>query len=378
VTVVVNGGSATAGNFTLVARDATASSTIYSGAGSASALYLSFVQGDAYVITEATTSNSANYTVTASAACSGIVPTVAVSCTFTNAYVAPPVTVTAPVAPAPVAPVSPPKLLWGAYVGDIDATPSLVASFDSLTNASSDIIATFVDLGSGDFPSAEKSVVGAKGKTLLMFLEPQYSLAQINSGAYDSILQQYAAAASAYGYPIILAPFDEFNLNETVWGYSVGGNTPAQFIKAWQHVHSFFVNDPNVKFALVYNNVPEPADSANTYSAYYPGSAYVDYVGVDGFNFNATTASALSFNQVFDPIMPYLESLDKPILFASVGSVDYAQKPQWITNGLGTYVKQYPNVAGWVYFNYDDTSAGQDWRVDTSSSSLVAFKAIIP
>lgn len=281
--------------------------------------------------------------------------------------------------PTPPAPTSTPtsKLIWGAYVGDIDSTPSLVSTFGALVGKSPNIVATFVDLASGDFPSSEKAVVGDQGKTLLIFLEPAYSFDQLNSGAYDSVLQQYATAAASYGDPIILAPFDEFNLNENAWGYGVGGNTPAKFIQAWQHIHGFFANVPNVKFALVYNNVGVPATTANGYAAYYPGNAYVDYVAADGFNFGTTSASAQTFAQVFNPIMPTLVSFNKPILLASLGSLEFPGKAQWMTD-LGSYVKQYPAIAGWVYFNYNDTAAKQDWRVNTDAASLAAFQAILP
>lgn len=273
--------------------------------------------------------------------------------------------------------VTPPKLMWGAFLGDIIKDPSLVPAFDAEVNASSDIVAVFTDLSPGNFPMSVKTSVGAQGKTLLLFLEPQYSLDQLNSGAYDSLLQQDASASLAYGYPIILAPLDEFNLNEGAWGYSVSGNTPTKFIRAWQHIHSFFANVPNVKFVLTYNNQNIPDDGTNTYAAYYPGDAYVDYVGVDGFNFGTSTVDSEDFNQLFDPIMPTLESFKKPILLSSIGSLEFPEKAHWITYGLDSYIKQYPDIAGWVYFDYNDITLDRNWTIDTDTSSVAAFEAVL-
>jgi hypothetical protein len=291
-----------------------------------------------------------------------------------------------PTTPLPIAPSSSvntasdtaPKMFWGVLLGGLEDDPSLVPTFESLVGTSPDVLVTFTDLAPGDFPSGDKSIVGARGKTLLLFLEPRYRLSDIASGAQDDILKQYAAAAGTYGYPIILAPFDEFNLNESAWGYGVDGNTPQEFIEAWRHIHDIFSADKNVSFALVYNNVSIPADATNTYAAYYPGDAYVDYIGVDGFNFSTSSATAQNFSQLFDQIMPAVESFHKPIIFSSIGSLEYPGKAAWITDGLGIYIEKYPNVAGWVYFDYNDTASGENWTIDTDPAAIAAFKNVIP
>jgi len=195
----------------------------------------------------------------------------------------------------------------------------------------------------------------------------------INSGSEDGYITQFAAAAKSYGYPIILIPFDEMNLNENAWGYGANGNTAASFVTAWKHIHDIFasVGATNVKFAIDYNNVPVPNTSGNQFADYYPGSGYVDYVAVDGFNFGNPWQT---FGQTFDSAITQLNTYNKPIYILSTGTVPGAQKPAWITD-MGTHIKTYSNVVGWVWFN---SNSDQDWLVNTDTASLTAFKSIVP
>ena len=233
----------------------------------------------------------------------------------------------------------------------------------------------FVGWGSSDgpFPSEYGSTVRDKGKTLVIFWE-QYgtTLDAINAGQFDTYMQQFATAAKTYGGPVILAPLHEMNGNWDPWDGTVGSNTPAKVIAAWKRIHDAFVNVPNVKFAWDVNNESVPDTAANAIGAYYPGDAYVDYVGVDGFNFSNPWQT---FGQVFDSAMNQLKTYNKPIFIFSMACAPGSQKAAWITEGLGTHVKNYPNIAGWVWFNQNKE---KDWRVNSDSASLEAFKAVLP
>ena len=268
-------------------------------------------------------------------------------------------------------------LQWGAYTGN--NTTSL-ADFESLIGTKVDLFADFEDWSPENFPSDYASSVGSNGKTLVIFWEPQYDYDVINSGSEDGYITQFAAAAKSYGYPIILIPFDEMNLNENAWGdpflnstTAAKSNTPAKFIRAWQRVHDFFTSDTNVKFGWDVNNVSVPDIATNTISVYYPGDAYVDYVGVDGFNFGNPNQS---FSAIFDSAVKQLETYNKPIYIFSTASYEYPEKADWIANGLGTSIKEYPNIAGWIWFNQSDDK--NDFLIDSDSSSLAVFKTVIP
>ena len=166
----------------------------------------------------------------------------------------------------------------------------------------------------------------------------------------------------------------EMNLNEEAWGYGVNNNTSLKFRTAWQHIHYLFVSASatNVKFAITYNNVSIPNVSGNEMSDYYPGDEYVDYVGIDGFNF---ANPWLTFAQVFDTAITQASVFNKPIYILSTASEAGTQKASWIIDGLGSITKKYSNVLGWIWFN----QGGQpNWIVNSDGASLLAFKSIIP
>ncbi len=286
----------------------------------------------------------------------------------------------------PPATVAPYTVSWGAFAGD---TPSDDANFEALVGQQMDMVAVFVGWGNnGAFPSNFEQAVAGEHKTLVIFwepsdgsgnlTEPNYNYASISGGTWDHYLQSFAAAAKAYNGPIILVPFEEMNGNWDPWDGTVNGNSPSSFIAAWQHVYNIFEaagvagSSPtaNVKFAWDVNNVSEPDTASNSIAVYYPGSAYVDYVGVDGFNFGDPWQS---FADVFAPAIGQLQIYDKPIYIFSMASAEGPQKAAWITDALTTSMQEYP-IAGWIWFNQNKE---QDWLVNSDPAALAAFQAAV-
>jgi beta-mannanase len=268
-------------------------------------------------------------------------------------------------------PPPPSTLQWGAYVGD---TPASLTTFETLVGKSANIQGVFVGWGSGNsFPSEFKASLADKGKTLLIYWE-QYgtTLDSIIAGGSDAYITQFAAAAKTYGGPIILAPFHEMNGNWDPWDGTVGNNTPAKVISAWRHVHDMFAGVTNVKFAWEVNNDSVPDTAANAIGVYYPGDAYVDYVAVDGFNFNDPWET---FGQIFDTALTQLASYNKPMYLFSMACAAGTQKAAWITDAFTVQIQKYPLLAGWVWFNENKE---EDWRVNSDANSLTAFKAALP
>ncbi len=268
----------------------------------------------------------------------------------------------------PPTPTPTTALQWGAYVGD---GSTAISDFETMVGKKMNILADFESFDV-PFPTYLSTNVGQQGKTLLVFWEPSTGFDSITNGSLDSEIKLFAAGAKSYGYPVILAPFDEMNLNETAWGCGINANTPAKFKAAWQHVHDLFAGDTNVKFALDFNNVSIPSGAGNTYADYYPGSAYVDIVGIDGYNFGNPWQS---FSQVFSGALAEASQFGKPIYLLALASAPGSAKASWITDGLGTFVKNNPSIKGWVWFN---TNKEMDWRVNSDAASLQAFKSILP
>jgi hypothetical protein len=271
------------------------------------------------------------------------------------------------------------KILWGAYIG---ADDTALAPFEALAEAPVDLQAVFVGWGdNGGFPVWVDSLAGS-GKTLVIFWEPSngnsdivvqpdYNYDSILNGSWNSYLASFAAEAKAYGGPIIVVPFEEMNGNWYPWSGTSNGNTPAKMIAAFRYVHSYFSGVSNVRFGWAPNAVSEPDTPANAIAAYYPGDAYVDYVGLDGFNFGGENEQ--SFEQVFGNALFELSQYQKPVYIFSMATAEEPTKAAWITDALAVQIP-HDDIAGWIWFNQDKE---QQWAIDSDLAALAAFRAAV-
>lgn len=282
-----------------------------------------------------------------------------------------PVATTSPVVIAPVIP-STNSMVWGAYAGE---GANDLANLESLVGKKTNIQAIFIGWND-EFPSALAANLKTQGKTLLIFWEPYgTTISSLNAGNSDNYMKTFASAAKNSGASVMLAPFHEMNGNWDSWdGYNSSNkqiNTPASIISAWRHMHDIFSSATNVKFAWAVNNDSVPDIAANAIGVYYPGDAYVDYVGIDGFNFGNPWQSP---SQVFDNAISKIAVYNKPIYIFSTAVVANSQKATWIKD-FGSYLKTQSKIVGWVWFNQN--GADGNWIVNSDSASLAAFKIIL-
>jgi hypothetical protein len=284
-------------------------------------------------------------------------------------------------APTPVAATFPSWMTWGASVGWQD---SAMSQFESLVGKQPQMEAVFAHWGNDQFPSFYAPRIRDKGRTMVIFWEavdynrpyfsqPEYGFDAVNSGSLDAYFTKFATDAKAYNGPIILAPFSEFNGNWFPWGMTVQGNTPAKFISAWIHIRNIFttVGATNVQFAWVPNNDAVPDTAANKFELNYPGSQYVDIVGIDAFN----SSPWESFDQMVGGELARLKQYNKPTYILSLGVQADSRKAQWITDSFTRDMYKYPELKGWIWFNENKE---HDWRVNSSADSLAAFKGMLP
>jgi beta-mannanase len=151
--------------------------------------------------------------------------------------------------------------------------------------------------------------------------QPNYSLASIIDGDHDSYIQAWAEAAKAYGKPLLIRFAQEMNGTWYPWSEQVNGNSPGEYVEAWRHVHNIFAEDgvTNVKWVWSPNVVGSVVSGASSdLVELYPGNAYVDYVGIDGYSYpndGCPTASAL-----FGPTLATTDQLsDRPTMIAETG-----------------------------------------------------------
>jgi beta-mannanase len=135
-------------------------------------------------------------------------------------------------------------------------------------------------------------------------------------------------------------------------------------------VHAFFTDAPNVKFGLALNATSVPDTPENALESYYPGDAYVDYVGLDGFNMNRPWQS---FGEIFEPGLRTIETYGKPILIFSFGSAEGDAKAAWLKDAFLT-MERYPLLKGFIYFNQNKE---RNWLLWSDEETLDTFSAYV-
>ncbi len=213
--------------------------------------------------------------------------------------------------------------------------------------------------------------------------EPAWSLATILSGKYDAYVRQWAQASKDYEKPFFLRLDPEMNGDWNPWYEGTNGNKLGQFVKMWRHVHNIFtaIGAKNV----IWDWTPNIDDNGETEMYLdYPGNKYVDWIGLDGFNWGETPYGGSvwrTFNTTFS--ISYKELIEtaptKPIMIAETGSAEGSgddaakdSKAAWIVDMYGIQLPEhYTKVKIVIWF---DEISQRDWRIASSPSALEAYQ----
>ena len=207
-------------------------------------------------------------------------------------------------------------------------------------------------------------------------------LTDIIGGTYDAMIMARATAAKAFGQRFFLRWGHEMNGNWYPWGgANNGADTTATmtFITAYRHVHDLFVaaGATNVLWIFCPNVDSVPGDSWNQWQNYYPGDDYVDWVGLDGYNWGTvqSTSTWQSFSTIVSRIYAGLAAKGKPIIIPETASTEMGgDKAAWIAAILPALKTTFPAIKAFVWFQMNKET---DWRVDSSPASQAAFITMV-
>jgi beta-mannanase len=202
------------------------------------------------------------------------------------------------------------------------------------------------------------------------------SLADIVAGNQDAVIRAWAQKAKAWGYPFLFRPWWEMNGNWYPWGRS------PDFVAAWRRFHDIVVQEgaTNVTWAWITNSIWN--DPASDPAPYYPGSAYVDWVGMDTYNWGANPIQAGGWTTPDQTITPTLNRLKqiapgKPVCICEDASTEIGgNKANWIRDMLGTYLPTHPDIKAFLWFNWNVPQNGGrwDWQIESSKTAQQAFR----
>ena len=208
--------------------------------------------------------------------------------------------------------------------------------------------------------------------------QPDFQLSDVIAGTYDSYIRQFAEEARDWGHPFFLRFNWEMNGNWFAWMEGVNGNQPGESVAAWRHVHDIFTEVGATNATWVWCPNVDPTGDLRDLASLYPGDEYVDWTGLDGYNWGSTRGDRwLSFDQLYRSTYDYITKTlapSKPLVIAEVGSSEHGgSKSAWIEDALDSVATSYPRVRALLWFEkYDD---GMDWPIETSSAATAAFAA---
>ena len=254
------------------------------------------------------------------------------------------------------APASESSLYWGAWIGEQltgEQAPwdmSAVTQFEQIAQKPLSLInfsSPFADCSQSPcsfygFPQEAMENVRTHGaipffswasnSTPTSNSEPEFQLADVIEGRYDSYIREWATAAKAWGHPFFLRFNWEMNGDWFPWAEGVNGNSPGE---------------------------------------------YVDWTCLDGYNWGQLRDEKWrSFDELFGPTYDQVTediAPSKPMVIGEVGSTEQGgSKAAWISEMLRELPTEFPQIKGVQWFEKNEDG---DWPIESSASAASAFAA---
>jgi hypothetical protein len=275
-------------------------------------------------------------------------------------------------------------IYWGGTIkgevyglpGEAPKSPEVWERFEHDAGKEVTFVNTGQNWGQFDTTTMQQVIDGGAIPLVTMGLTSGVTMQEVAEGKQDTQIRTWAKAAKAFGYPFMLRPWREMNGAWYSWGRD------PHYVDAWRHFHEVVVEEgaTNVTWAWIVNTIW--SDPASDPTPYYPGDQYVDWVGMDAYNWGRNPVQPdiwLSPEQAIDPTLQVLEAVapSKPVALTEVASSEYGgSKASWTRDFLGSYLPNHPNIRAMLWFNWNILDEGQryDWPIESSAPAEQAFR----
>lgn len=238
------------------------------------------------------------------------------------------------------------------FAGEIGKPPNLVAIFESFDDK---------------FAASKVRDLHQYGALAVIRWEPHdVALRDIAAGKHDAYVKEFATAVRTLNLPIALTFAHEMNGHWYSWGYR--DTKAAEFVAAWRHLHEVFAQQGATN--VIWTWTPNVINYLRKISlkALYPGDAYVDWVGMDGYY---TVRGQKTFADLFGPTIKAVRAFTRrPLLIVETGCEPAAGRPAQITDLL-TNVARRKDMVGVAYFNINGSGK---WNIDQDRRALASFR----
>lgn len=165
--------------------------------------------------------------------------------------------------------------------------------------------------------------------------DPLYTMQKIIDGKFDKALVEWAMDAKKIGIPLLVEFGTEVNGDWFPWSgsYNGGGTTnlygdikkadgPERFCDAYRHIITLFRNNKvdNITWFFHVNASGNPDASWNEIKQYYPGDAYIDWLGISVYGPQTKKETYQSFIEIMDKVYPEITKIsNKPVAILELG-----------------------------------------------------------
>lgn len=219
---------------------------------------------------------------------------------------------------------------------------------------------------------------------------PQSGADDVTADEYiDSWATGVCELSEASEQPILMRPMHEMNGGWFTWGISYQTddgeypNSNESFREAWITIYDAFrdrCGPENVQFIWSTNHFS--TGKGASYTGAYPGDEYVEYVGLDGYNWGGHEDWGwATFDSLFkDVYCAVTDTTDLPIVLAEWGSVEKGgDKAEWMRRAFERIRSgEYKQIVGSIYFDqakYErESDSFVEWNIDSSPESLEAYR----
>ena len=245
----------------------------------------------------------------------------------------------------------------------------------------------------------------SQGTTVLASLDVPHgrgiTYASIAAGRQDAQISAWLTEAEqnavTYHISAVYVAF-EHEANDSA--NKVNG-TPADFIKAWAHIHALaakshlnVANGGRLRWAMILEHYayflpsqrPKWSLRLGLASQYWPGASNVDVVAADGYNRGGCrshkgampTQAAVTPGSLFNPVLSFAQTYGKPVFLAEWASAYYSGAPTWQAHYIGemqAYVLANPRIEAAMYWD-SHGFFGCSFAVTGHSQSVTALAAM--
>ncbi|HNS37420.1 MAG TPA: glycosyl hydrolase [Anaerolineaceae bacterium] len=234
--------------------------------------------------------------------------------------------------------------------------------------------------------------------------EPVFTLERIINGDFDADLRNWADAARDFGTPIMAEFGTEMNGEWFSWNgvWNGGGDLtdygdpnepdgPERFRDAYRHIIDISREQGAINILWVFhvNGSDWPEDDWNHLENYYPGDAWVDWIGVSVYGAQTPLVEEWpDLRSQMDAVYPRLTALapDKPIILIEFGVTannPLGDQAEWAEDALSDLTEQrWPRVIGFSWWNEtwqndDNPAHDTNMRVQDNPQLASVFQQLV-